>query len=121
MKWIYGFLVVMIFSRFQCEDKHDVIVCGTICPYEATVKDLSGLDGCGFVLEMKDGSRLIPQRLTYIQPPDSLQDPGYYFNFKHDQRVCFGYREVEGVDVCMAGNLVFLTCIAEMGTSDSPD
>jgi hypothetical protein len=111
MKWIYGLLVIVAFSRFQC-DHVDIIECpAPPCGHMATVKDLSGLDGCGFALELDNGTRLIPQKLTYIQPPDSVQDPGYYFNFVNGQKVCFDYRETEGVDACMAGKLVFLTCI----------
>ena len=81
------------------------------CSNTAIVKDLSGLDGCGFVLELEDGSRFIPQKLTYIQAPDPQQDPVYYFNFKDGDKVCFDFRETEGTDVCMAGKLVFITCI----------
>ena len=109
MKWIYGFLVILSFSRFECG--HTEIKCYAPCGHVATVKDLSGLDGCGFVLELENGSRLIPQKLTYVQAPDPNQDPGYYFNFVDGQKVCFDYRETDGADACMAGKLVFLTCI----------
>jgi hypothetical protein len=119
MKWIYGFLIIAAFSRFQCYQE-DVIECPAPgCGHLATVRDLTVLDGCGFVLELKDGSKLIPQKLTYVQAPDSLQDPGYYFNFVDGQKVCFDYRETEGVDACMAGPLVFLTCIRVC--EDKPD
>jgi len=114
MKWIYGFLAVLFFSQFECgptEPSHDS------CSQSATVKDLAGLDGCGFVLELKDGTRLVPQKLTYIQAPDSAQDPGYYFHFKDGEKVSFDYRETEGLDACMAGKLVFLTCIKTSGSA----
>jgi hypothetical protein len=114
MKWIYGFLAVLCFSNFECgeaKDEPNIIKCGGPCFNLATVKDLSGLDGCGFVLELADGTRLIPQRLVYVQPPDPSQDPGFYFNFVDGQKVFFDFRETEGVDACMAGKLVFLTCI----------
>ena len=111
MKWIYGFFAILCFSRFECGDDNEKDCMESACGFSATVKDLSGLDGCGFVLELPDGSNLIPQKLVYIQAPDPKQDPGYYFNFVDGQKVCFGYRETEGVDICMAGKLVFLTCI----------
>ena len=111
MRWIYCLLVILAFSRFQC-DHSELIECpASPCSQTATVKDLTGLDGCGFALELSDGSRLIPQILTYVQAPDPHQDPGYYFNFVDGQKVCFDYRDVEGADACMAGKLVFLTCI----------
>lgn len=107
MKWIYGFLAVMCFARFECHDEE----CIRGCAQSATVKDLTGLDGCGFVLELADGSRLVPQKLTYIQAPDPEQDPGFYFNFVDGQKVWFDFKAADGVDACMAGQLVFLTCI----------
>ena len=85
--------------------------CNKSCGQSAIVKDLTGLDGCGFVLELSDGSRLVPQKLTYVQPPDSEQDPGYYFNFVDGQEVTFDFKVMEGADACMVGQLVFLTCI----------
>jgi hypothetical protein len=111
MKWIYGFLAVMCFARFQCHDDHQKMDCDKPCSHSATVKDLTGLDGCQFVLELADGSRLVPQKLTYIQAPDPEQDPGYYFNFIDGQKVSFDFRVEDGADACMAGQLVFLTCI----------
>ena len=111
MKWIYSFLVILSFARFGCVDQHDGDCLDSSCTQVAIVKDLTGLDGCGFALELENGSRLIPQKLTYIQAPDKNQDPGYHFNFIDGQKVCFGFRETEGVDACMAGKLVFLTCI----------
>jgi hypothetical protein len=110
MKWIYGFFIVLGFSRFECGTT-EVDRCFSNCGHNAVVKDLSGLDGCGFALQLEDGTRLIPQRLQYIQPPDPKLDPGYFFDFKAEERVCFDFREVEVMDVCMAGNMVFLTCI----------
>ncbi len=115
MKWIYGLLVVLSFSRFQCGETDD---CQKPCGYRATVKDLTGLDGCNFVLELEDGSRLVPQKLIYIQAPDPEQDPGYYFDFKDGEKVCFDYRETEGADACMVGKLVFLTCIKVCDSSE---
>ena len=111
MRWIYALFVILSFSQFQC-DNAEVAKKESTCSKTATVKDLTGLGGCKFVLELTDGSRLVPQKLTYIQAPDSTQDPGYYFKFVNGQNVCFDHRETEGVvDTCMAGKLVFLTCI----------
>jgi hypothetical protein len=117
MKWIYGLLVIVSFSQFQCDQAdvnksaNELDKANSTCTKTAIVKDLTGLDGCGFALELANGSKLIPQRLVYIQAPDPAQDPIYYFQFKAGQKVCFDYREAEGVDTCMAGKLVFITCI----------
>ena len=118
MKWIYGLLVVVAFSRFSCDDREIIHCFPGACANEASVVDLSGLDGCGFVLELADGSRLVPQRLVYVQPPKESEDPVYYFNFVDGQKVQFSYRETEGADACMAGKLVFITCIKEVSSGD---
>lgn len=80
----------------------------------ATVKDLSGLDGCGLVFEMSDGSVLIPERRTYIQAPSQQDDPIYYFELIPGQRVSLRYIESSAAGVCMSGKIVFVTCIKSL-------
>ncbi|MFM8744579.1 MAG: hypothetical protein ACKODM_14805, partial [Cytophagales bacterium] len=49
--------------------------CGTL----ATLRDLRGLDGCGFVFELTDGKKLEPLRMFYCGTPpipqEQMQDP----------------------------------------------
>ena len=81
------------------------------CSVEATVVDYTGLDGCGLMLELEDGTRLIPLRLVYVQAPTPEEDPMYYYELHAGEKVVIGYRESEGATACMAGKLVFITCI----------
>lgn len=84
------------------------------CNIRAKVVDLSGLDGCGFVLQLEDGTRLIPEKRTYIQAPKIEDDPLYYFDLVPGQDVRVGYRETNLANVCMVGPTVFVTCITKL-------
>jgi hypothetical protein len=103
--------LVLAFGVFQCDD---VVTCPVeSCGEEATVRDLTGkLDGCGWVLELEDGSRVIPERRVYIQAPSKEEDPIYHFTLVDGDRVYVSYDVQEGgVDACMVGRNVFVTCI----------
>lgn len=85
----------------------------------ATVKDLTGLDGCGFVFELADGTRLEPQRLFYCGtsplPKEVTEDPLYDFQFVHGKQVRIGYEVIpDAVSICMVGKIVKITCIEEI-------
>lgn len=72
------------------------------CTHEGTVKDLTGLDGCGLLIELPDGKRLEPASLS-----DST------FTLREGQRIRFSYQPAtDQMSVCMAGQLVHITCIA---------
>jgi len=93
----------------SCEKKDSDVA--PACAEVATVKDLRTLDGCDFVLELKDGTRLIPERRVYIQAPKQEEDPIYYFQMKDGEKVTISYRDTELLGACMAGKIVFVTCI----------
>lgn len=121
MKWIYGVLAIVGLSMFTCEESD----CGCVppptcsgCGLRAVVKDLSNLDGCSIGLQLADGTKLIPERRTYIQAPKREDDPAYYFEFIPGDTLCIAYNEVELATTCMAGKNVFLTCIKNT-SSDS--
>jgi hypothetical protein len=54
------FLCIIIFTLSACK-KEEVKKSNAGCNTLATVRDLRGLDGCGFVFELADGKRLEPQ------------------------------------------------------------
>lgn len=103
-----------------------ILAIGTACAEEekpacntfATVRDLTGLDGCGFVFEMDDGTRLEPvrvyrtlARVTQPAPYSPLKE----FPLREGQRVRLAYREEQAsASVCMVGPLVWVTCIEEI-------
>lgn len=85
----------------------------------ATVKDLTGLDGCGFVFELADGTRLEPIRpQIFMCIPSSkeiTEDPLYNFQFVEGKPVRIGYEEIQDVvSVCMVGKIAKITCLEEI-------
>jgi hypothetical protein len=111
---ILGFIVVAA-ALLQCE-RTEVIICfPQECSTLAKVKDLTGLDGCGFVFELHDGTRLIPEQRTYIHPPKPEEDPLFYYALNANEKVQISYQFSNGATACMAGNLVFITCIKPYG------
>jgi hypothetical protein len=113
--WI---LVVMVFF-IACEDETTTNTCnpGTL----ATVKDLTGLDGCGFVFELADGTRLEPQMWGYCGTPplpkEVTENPLYNFQFVDGKKVRIGYEEVkDAASICMVGKIVKITCIEEINS-----
>jgi hypothetical protein len=113
-------LVVMV-SLTACEDETTTNTCnpGTL----ATIKDLTGLDGCGFVFELADGSRLEPQMWGYCGTPplpkEVTENPLYNFQFVDGKKVRIGYEEVkDAASICMVGKIVKITCIEEVTVTE---
>jgi hypothetical protein len=108
---IFIILLITLNSCTKAEELPEAN-CGTL----ATVKDLTGLDGCGFVFELEDGTRLepyIPTQNTSGQP-----SPLQNFTLTDGQRVTIDYQVRNDVaSVCMAGPMVEITCITKVTTS----
>ena len=87
---------------------------------EATVRDLTGLDGCGFIFELEDGTRLEPKRImlfcgTPPLPKEVTEDPLFQFEWIDGKRVKIGYDVLtDAVSICMVGSMVKITCIEEL-------
>ena len=118
-------VILSLFSTsvfWSCEDnKISSVSCKT--GVLATVKDLTGLDGCGFVFELKDGSRLEPKRMffcgTLPLPKEVTEDPLYNFTFVDGKQVRIGYEEItDAASICMVGKIVKITCIDETNPSE---
>lgn len=105
-------ILFLVLIGASCDKKDTSVVPG--CSQEATVKDLRSLDGCEFVLELNDGTRLIPERRVYIQAPRQEDDPIYYFQMKDGEKVTISYRTTQLLGTCMAGEIVFITCITSL-------
>ncbi len=82
--------------------------CGNIEPVfkgevEGIVKDYTGLDGCGFIIELENGDKLEPAQVL-----DSN------FVFYDGQKVIFTYTELKDVgSICMVGKIVKIETIRE--------
>lgn len=103
--------MALAFGIFQCDNR-------VVCPVEpcgerAVVRDLTGkLDGCGWVIELSDGRKVIPEQRVYTQAPTKDEDPLYHFTLVDGEEVYVSYITMEGgVDSCMTGPHVFVTCI----------
>ncbi len=78
--------------------------CGCKYPYTGVVRDLTGLDGCGKVIELSGGKRLEVASL-----------PGN-FNLVTGQQVEFDYTERTDLgSICMVGKIVEINCIKTVG------
>ncbi len=120
MKKVF-FLFLMATSLTACNDELDLVTCDNAVP--ATVRDLTGLDGCGFVFELEDGTRLEPQRLFYCGTPplpkEVTEDPLFKFEWVDGKQVRIGYEEIQDAfSVCMVGPIVKITCLEELSITD---
>jgi hypothetical protein len=117
------FITILSLSTalFSCEEKFDSSVpCdeGVV----ATVRDLTGLDGCGYVFVLNDGTKLEPLRLAYCGTPplpkEITEDPLFDFEWVDGKRVIIGYEETKAGSYCMVGPVVKITCLNELGTPE---
>jgi len=91
------------------DDPTDTTGCGTT----ATVKDLTGLDGCGYVLELENGKKLEPLLDSAAAEPSIAG-----VALRNGMRVTIAYRELnDRASICMAGKAVEVTCFRQ---ADSP-
>ena len=119
---IIPFLLIATLLSWSCEDEkitNDSCDDGVV----ATVKDLTGMDGCGFVFELSDGSRLEPQMLLYCGTPplptEVTESPLYNFQWVEGKVVRIKYEEISnGVSICMVGKVVKITCLQEITTQE---
>jgi hypothetical protein len=112
------FLSIIVFSLAACS-KEEVKKSNAACSTLATVRDLRGLDGCGFVFELADGKRLEPQILYYCGTPplpkEVTENPLFNFEFADGKQVKIGYEILKNeASICMVGDVVKITCLEEI-------
>lgn len=112
---IISFLLVVL----SCENDH---LATSPCSTPATVRDLSGLDGCGYVFELNDGTRLEPffSPLFCGTPPlpkEVTENPLYNFQFEDGKKVLISYEPVDAASICMVGQTVKILCIQEVDST----
>ncbi|MDX2362634.1 MAG: hypothetical protein QNK23_17630 [Crocinitomicaceae bacterium] len=69
---------------------------------KAELKDLTGLDGCGFVLELDNGDKLEPRNLN-----------DFNIDIVDGKKVWVNYTVISSPSFCMVGEVVEIDCIAE--------
>lgn len=81
------------------------------CKVDAKVLDYTALDGCRFILELKDGTRLMPVELSDRE-----------FLFSEEQQVKINYTEAkEVVSTCMTAAIpVKIECIQQVKEGIKP-
>jgi hypothetical protein len=88
-----------------------------VCTIPATVRDLTGFDGCGFVFELEDGRRIEPllvMRCGTSAEVEKEANPLLYFEFVDGKKVRLAYQETGRPSICMVGPVVEVTCIKEV-------
>lgn len=108
-------LLILAAVFFACSEEHITKNCET----PATVRDLAGLDGCGYVFELIDGTRLIPAwDVIYCGTPlpkEATEDPLYNFQFADGRKVIIGYElRPNTVTDCMGGKPAKITCLDDL-------
>jgi hypothetical protein len=94
MKWIY---VLGVLALGSCAKQMS-------CPnaVKGKMKNLVGLDGCGFVIETKD-KNFEPVNLGDFEKQLPKGNKPFYFT----------YEPFEGSSICMAGHIVKITCVSK--------
>ncbi|GEO05104.1 hypothetical protein AAE02nite_27680 [Adhaeribacter aerolatus] len=101
--------VILLLTLNSCTQAEDVpeANCGTL----ATVRNLTGLDGCGFVFELDNGTKLEPY-IPAQNTTDGQQSPLKNFPLADGQRVSITYQVRQDVgSICMAGSIAEITCL----------
>ncbi len=69
---------------------------------KAEFKDLSGLDGCGMLIELGNGKRLEPLNLNEFN-----------IDAQDGKKIWVKYEKADGASVCMAGEIIKIKCISD--------
>ena len=114
------FLLLASTIFITCSDEENLP--DKVCSIPATVRDLTGLDGCGFVFELQDGQRLIPLVLAYCGtpplPPEVTENPLYNFNWEDGKQVMIDYYIEDMPNNCMVGPVAKITCVSDYEISE---
>lgn len=110
------FVLSVILTTVSCERDHTT---PKECSTRAAVKNLSGVDGCGFVFQLHDGTIIEPYRIlecgTPPLPKEVTQDPLYGFNWIEGKKVMISFTEIDSVaSICMAGKIAKITCLQDL-------
>lgn len=93
------------------------------CDTFATIKNLQGLDGCGFVLVLDSGEKLepvLPYRGWCGTVTEEQKTAWEKFDLVDGKRVKIGYKEVSRPSICMVGKTVEVTCITQVQSQPAP-
>jgi hypothetical protein len=112
-----AFVVLIVTFFVSCEERNidPEKKTRTDCTIPATIINLNGLDGCGFVFRLEDGDIL--QSYSYVscsaENVMTLVDPLKDFDMVDGKRVLIEYDSVNAASACQAGQMVLITCITD--------
>ncbi|MBI1227254.1 MAG: hypothetical protein GC192_18625 [Bacteroidetes bacterium] len=106
MRSILIFLAIVALS--DCKTKMGAADAN--CKTEGTIVDMDGLDGCGYLIRLKDGKLLNP-----IEFPEN-------FSPKKGQNIRFDYQPLHDMaSVCMAeSEIIQITCVEDVKANNEP-
>ena len=93
-------LIVMLFLMLTSCDKTDDKEC--LNSVEAEFKDLTGLDGCGMLIELSNGDYLEPINLSTFD-----------IEVVDGKEIWVNYHIIGALSICMTGNTVEIDCISD--------
>lgn len=119
MKKLLCIAALALAGFVSCDDESDP----NLCNMSATMRDLSGLDGCHFAFELSDGSYVIPEIVLYCGTPPVPDEQKYssFFDvpFEDGKVVLISFEVSDNPNVCIAGPLVTMTCVREVDASSA--
>lgn len=117
MRIILVLLCVIVFLSSCDNDDHTVV--RSECSTPATVRNFSGLDGCGYVFELSDGTIIEPHMSLYCGTPplpkEITDNPLYKFHWVDGKKVRINYTVIDTfASICMAGKTATITCVQDL-------
>jgi len=98
-------IVIVLIALFcACNSTKKTNTTDMKCEHTGIVKDHTGLDGCKYLIELKNGDKLQP-----VEVVDNFQ-------WQDGQQINFSYEEMpDAMTTCMAGKVVKVTCVEVIG------
>ena len=121
MKNTLQYLIILISTLpLACSENSSI---AQACDQIATVKDLRGLDGCGWAFELANGEVVFPIPIfrcgTPPLPENEPVNPLENFDWVDGKKVWLSFERPsqDMVSICMAGEYVYITCMQEIDSN----
>ena len=99
---IYLLAFILVLQISGCNKSSNEIAQACENAQKAKFKDLTGLDGCGMVIQLQNGCYLEPINLCDMD-----------IEIKDGQKIWVSYHSVPNMaSICMVGDIVEIDCIA---------
>ncbi|WP_272023293.1 hypothetical protein [Olleya namhaensis] len=98
-------LLALVFVTSSCVNTKTTTLKTEDCinSVEGTLIDMTGLDGCGWMIKLKDDKKVNPINLKHFN-----------ITLTANKKITFSYtKNNDLVGICMAGQIVDITCIQD--------